>query len=215
MAGACRWALIGAVLVIVGVAPVVCFRASYAHAKRLREVEPGRFYRCGQLTAEGFAEVKERFGIKTVLNVQDDYPDPDVAQSFWDWRTVKEHELCKRLGMRYVTIAPDLVPRHKVGKERPAAVDKFLEVMDDESNYPVLIHCRAGLHRTGVLAAVYRMEYQGWSPAEAFRELKAHGFGPFACTAANDYVKQYVLTYRPGLRRPAEAAHARAGADRP
>ena len=210
MAGACRWALIGALVVILGVAPVVCFRASYAHAKRLREVVPGRFYRSGQLTAEGLAEVKERFGIKTVLNVQDDYPDPDVARSFWDWRTVKEHELCERLGMRYVVIAPDLVPRHLVPEHRPAAIDQFLALMDDEANYPVLIHCRAGLHRTGVLTAVYRMEYQGWSPAAAFRELKAHGFGPFACTAANDYVKQYVLTYRPGLRRPAETARAAA-----
>jgi protein tyrosine/serine phosphatase len=212
MAGACRWALIGAVVGIVGVAPVVCFRASYAHDKRLREVEPGRFYRSGQLTAEGFAEVKERLGIKTVLNVQDDYPDPDIARSFWDWRTVKEHELCERLNMRYVTIAPDLVARHEVPGRRPAAVDQFLALMDDESNYPVLIHCRAGLHRTGILTAVYRMEYQGWSPAAAFAELKAHGFGPFACTAANDYVKQYVLTYRPGQRRPAESAHARAPA---
>ena len=215
MAGACRWALIGALVVILGVGPLVCFRASYAHAKRLREIVPGRFYRSGQLTAEGLAEVKERFGIRTVLNVQDDYPDPDVARSFWDWRTVKEHELCERLGMRYVTIAPDLVPRHLVGERRPAAIDQFLALMDDEANYPVLIHCRAGLHRTGVLSAVYRMEYQGWSPAAAFRELKAHGFGPFACTAANDYVQQYVLTYRRGVRRPAESAHARAGAEGP
>ncbi len=215
MAGACRWALIGALVVIVGVAPVVCFRASYAHAKRLREVDPGRFYRCGQLTAEGFAEVRARFHIKTVVNVQDDYPDPDVARSFWDWRTVKEHEVCERLGMRYVTVAPDLVPLQLVGEKRPAAIEQFLALMDDESNYPVLIHCRAGLHRTGVLSAVYRMEYQGWSPAAAYRELKAHGFGPFACTSANDYVKQYVLTYRPGRRRPAESAHARAGGDGP
>jgi protein tyrosine phosphatase (PTP) superfamily phosphohydrolase (DUF442 family) len=215
MVGACRWALIGALVGILGLAPVVCFRASYAHAKRLREVDPGRFYRCGQLTAEGFAEVKERFGIKTVLNVQDDYPDPDVARSFWDWRTVKESALCERLGMRYVIIAPDLVPRQLVPDKRPAAVEQFLALMDDESNYPVLIHCRAGLHRTGVLSAVYRMEYQGWSPAAAYRELKAHGFGPFACTSANDYVQQYVLTYRPGRRAPAESAHARAGGDGP
>jgi protein-tyrosine phosphatase len=210
MAGASRWALIGALVVIVGVAPVVCFRASYAHAKRLREIVPGRFYRSGQMTAEGLADVHERFGIKTVLNVQDDYPDPDVSRSFWDWRTVKERELCERLGMRYVVIAPDLVPRRLVPEQRPAAIDQFLALMDNEPNYPVLIHCRAGLHRTGVLSAVYRMEYQGWSPAAAFRELKAHGFGPFACTAANDYVQQYVLTYRPGLRRAAGTVQARA-----
>ena len=57
-----------------------------------------------------------------------------------------------------------------------------------------------GTALTGVMTAVYRMEYQGWSWREALDELKAHGFGAFACTAANDYITQYVLTYRPGKR---------------
>ena len=84
--------------------------------------------------------------------------------------------------------------------ERPAAIDEFLDLMDDPDAYPVLIHCKAGLHRTGCLTAVYRMEYQGWSPGEAYDELKAHGFGDWVCTSANDYVNEYVLQYRRGLR---------------
>jgi hypothetical protein len=43
------------------------------------------------------------------------------------------------------------------------------------------------------------MEYQNWSHEEAYAELKAHGFGDWVCTSANDYVEQYVLAYR---RRP-------------
>ena len=77
--------------------------------------------------------------------------------------------------------------------------------MDDPANYPVLIHCKAGLHRTGVMVAVYRMEYQAWTSHEAISEMKAHGFGDFGATAANAYVTQYLLTYRRGLR-PAHAA---------
>ena len=77
----------------------------------------------------------------------------------------------------------------------------MLAVFDDPSNYPILIHCRAGLHRTGCMAAIYRMEYQGWTPERAVDEMRAHGFGDFACTAANDYVYQYVLTYRRGVRK--------------
>ena len=79
----------------------------------------------------------------------------------------------------------------------------------------MLIHCKAGLHRTGILTAVYRMEYEGWTPAQAYRELKAHGFGDWACTSANDYVNEYVLQYRRGLRheeseasRSSPAVHA-------
>jgi protein-tyrosine phosphatase len=73
--------------------------------------------------------------------------------------------------------------------------------MDDPDIYPVLIHCRAGLHRTGVLTAVYRMEYQGWDMPAALREVKRNGFGETTCTTANPYVDQYVLRYQPGLRR--------------
>ena len=69
--------------------------------------------------------------------------------------------------------------------------------MDDPANYPVLIHCRAGLHRTGVLVAVYRMEYDRWSPSEAVREMLENGFGRFACDESNEYISQYILTYRP------------------
>ena len=47
------------------------------------------------------------------------------------------------------------------------------------------------------MTAVYRMEYNGWTSAEAMGELKANGFGDFAANAANDYITQYVLTYRP------------------
>src|SRR5262249_1994024 len=91
---------------------------------------------------------------------------------------------------------------------RPPAIDDFLEVLDDPAAYPVLIHCHAGLHRTGILAAVYRMEHQGWTPAEAWQEMRAHGFGPWGGTAANDYVTQYGLNYRRGQRRPPASAQA-------
>jgi hypothetical protein len=76
---------------------------------------------------------------------------------------IKESALCRQLGVRYVHVAPDLLPRRVVPDSRPRAIDRLLAVLDDPTVYPVLIHCRAGLHRTGVMTAVYRMEYEGWS----------------------------------------------------
>jgi protein tyrosine phosphatase (PTP) superfamily phosphohydrolase (DUF442 family) len=209
-----RGILITALVVIIGVVPFVAFRAVYDHNKRLREVVPGRLYRSGQMTAAGFAEAVQRFHLRTIVNVQDDFPDPDIDESFWSTRTVKESDLCQGLGVQFRTVAPDLVRRRNVPAEHPAAIDDFLAILDEPANYPVLVHCRAGLHRTGVLIAVYRMEYQGWSVGDAWRELRAHGFGEWVCTASNDYITQYVLTYQPrghkqqarvrGLRLPGE-----------
>jgi tyrosine-protein phosphatase SIW14 len=200
MASVARWVLVGLLLVIVGVVPIVFFRFVYGDNKRLREVVPGRVYRSGQMTAEGFASAVKRLGIRTIINVQDDYPDPQLAQSFWSTKTIAESELCRQLDVRYLQIDPDLISRKLVPEHRPRSIEEVLRIFDDETRYPILLHCKAGLHRTGVLMAVYRMEYQGWSPRAAYDEMKSYGFGNWVCTAANEYVTQFVLTYRPGLR---------------
>jgi protein-tyrosine phosphatase len=211
-----RWALIVCIAFIVFVVPAVYYRSVYDNGKRLRVIVPDRVYRSGQMTAAGLTEAVHRLRIKTIINVQDDFPDPDLDRSFWDSRTTKESELCQQLGIRFVQLAPDLVSRRSVPEHRPATIDQFLGVMDDEHNYPVLIHCKAGLHRTGVLAAVYRMEYQGWSREDAYRELRAHGFGEWVCGPSNDYILQYVLTYQPGLRNGTRVVkHAQASPQLP
>jgi hypothetical protein len=195
-----RWSVVAALVVVIVVAPIVFFRCVYDTHKRLRVVDPGRVYRSGQMTADGFADAVERFHLRTILNVQDEFPDPDIALSFLSRRTVKESELCRQLGVRYVHLMPTLLPRRLVPEHRPPAIDQMLTILDDPATYPVLIHCHAGLHRTGILTAIYHMEYQGWTKDQAFLDMKAQGFGPWVCTSANDYVKQYVLTYQPRIR---------------
>jgi protein tyrosine/serine phosphatase len=195
-----RWILGAGIAGLLTVVPFLHYRAVYGHAKRLREVTPGRFYRSGQLTAEGFRDAVSRYHIRTIINLQDEYPDPDVRLRFFGNATIKESELCRQLGVRFVYLPPDLISRRQVPAHRPETIDRFLALLDQESIYPVLIHCKAGLHRTGVMTAVYRMEYENWSPGEAHRELKANGFGEFVSTGSNDYIKQYILTYRRGIR---------------
>jgi hypothetical protein len=192
-------ALIAGLVVLV---PVFYYRSVYTHGKRLHEITPGVFYRSGQMTASGFVDVIERYGIRTIINLQDEYPDPELPWHYFGGGHILESELCRRLNVRYVWMPPDIISKRKLAnKERPQAIDRFLAIMDDPANHPVLIHCRAGLHRTGVMAAVYQMEYQHYSPAAALRDLRDNGFGVFVSTGANDYIMQYILTYRPG-RRP-------------
>src|SRR5206468_4829000 len=94
----------------------------------------------------------------------------------------------------------DLLPPDTVPPGRPQAIAKFFDVMDDPARAPVLIHCRAGLHRTGVLVALYRMEYDGWSVYEALEEMRALGFGRMASYSPNEYIRQYLANYQPRSR---------------
>jgi tyrosine-protein phosphatase SIW14 len=196
-----RWGGGITLVVLLFAIPFFHYRATFERTKRLREVTPGVFYRSGQMTVEGYEDAVERLHIQTIVNLRDDAPDPDVRHSYLDARTTKESDLCRRLGVRWVFIPPDLIPKTRVPAARPAAIDRFLDLLDDRSAYPILVHCNAGLNRTGVIVAVYRMEHDGWTPLQAWDELKANGFGEFTSTADNNYITQYVLSYQPGQRR--------------
>src|SRR5437588_3953697 len=154
-----RWALGLAIGSSVAGVPFVYFRAEYAHAKRLREVTPGRFYRCGQLTASGLRDAIARFGIRTVINLQDEAPDPLLPDGYFRKKPeIPESAVCRERGVRYAVLYFDLLPRNRLLAERPAVIDAYLRILDDPDAYPILLHCKAGLHRTGELTAIYRME---------------------------------------------------------
>jgi len=55
-------------------------------------------------------------------------------------------------------------------------VIRFLEATTDPASKPVFFHCLKGEDRTGVMAAVYRIQVQGWSEEMAIAEMKEFGF---------------------------------------
>jgi protein tyrosine phosphatase (PTP) superfamily phosphohydrolase (DUF442 family) len=192
-----QWTL--AILMIVGLVaiPFAYYRWQYEHSKRLRVVVDGKVYRSGQLTADGLDDAIDRFGFRTIINFQDELPDPELKPG------LTESEFCRRRGIRYVFLPPDLRDHWLANNWQPDATTQFLAIMDDPASYPVLLHCRAGLHRTGILTAVYRMEYQGWSLLQAVHELEDNGFGRDPCSVRNDYILEYLLNFHPRRSRRA------------
>ena len=141
LAGVC-----GSLLAVAIIAPAVIYhRALYDHHKRLRTVTAGKMYRSGQLTAEGLHDAVTRFGIRTVINVMSEFPDPQLELNSWSRTTVPETSVCREHGVRYVHLNADgLRPDRNNPEAVPAVVDQFLQVLDDPASYPVLLHCRAG-----------------------------------------------------------------------
>jgi len=200
-----QWALaiiVGAAVIAV---PFVRYRMVYESEKRFREVTPDKFYRCGQMTADGLRNKIREHQIKLVINLQDEYPDPLLSEGYWDSPHIPESQVCTQEGAKFTFISwageRGLLARNEASPtHRPPVIDEFLKLCDDPSNYPILIHCMAGLHRTGALTAVYRMEYEGWSIADAVRELRANGYGDRKATKANDYIYEYLYLYEPRSR---------------
>jgi len=56
------------------------------------------------------------------------------------------------------------------------AIDALSSIRKAQQKGSVLIHCRHGQNRTGLVAALYRVIYQGWSKEEAMKEMR-QGFG--------------------------------------
>lgn len=176
--------------------PVALYRAQYIHAKRFREVEPGKLYRSGQMTAAGFRETIQKYDIATVVNLQHEEPDPLLADHWLGKGYVRESALCQQLGVKYVLLKPDVLPPGNTVDKEPPVVQEWLDLLKDE-NYPILLHCKAGLHRTGRLTAIYRMEKDRWTPGEALRELRANGYGFVAASEKDEFVVQFIQNYRP------------------
>src|SRR5947209_8377807 len=100
----------GALLVLMMViVPAVRYRQNYRYAKRLRTVTEGRVYRSGCLTAEGLRDALKKYAIKTVLNLQDESPDPPVPLHYFSFRTTPESEVCRSMGVKFLFLAVELV----------------------------------------------------------------------------------------------------------
>ncbi len=204
MRTALRWILGLCVGVAVIGVPSAYYRSTYAHAKRLREVAPKKFYRCGQLTASGFRDAFRRYDIKTVINLKQEAKDPLLPEEWQAKPTIHESAVCQSSGVAYVTLDGGVLDSLESDPNgRPAVIDDFLAIVDHPEKYPppYLIHCQAGRDRTGLMVAIYRMEYEHRSKADAVRELKANGFATFAATDGNVYIERFILQYEPGQRR--------------
>lgn len=81
-------------------------------------------------------------------------------------------------------------------------VRRFREVMADPHNYPVLVHCLAGIHRTGAYCAIYRMEFEHWTNAQAIEEVKAFGYTNLD---GEEDVLGYLEHYKPTWQAQEEA----------
>jgi tyrosine-protein phosphatase SIW14 len=159
------------------------------HYRNFHVVTPGKLYRSGQLDAEGLKDMVRLYDIKTIVCLRD--AESETSQQEEKWAAGQ--------ALNYVRIQQK--PWRPSAGFIPAeeGLRTFRNVMRDPRNYPVLVHCFAGMHRTGAYCAVYRMDFEGWTTRAALAEMRLMGYQ----TLDEDVdILDYLANYRPQPERP-------------
>ncbi len=140
---------------------VAAFVLDYEVQKNFAAVEPGKLYRSGQPRERQLESWIKQYNLKGILSLRHSMP-------------AYEKELADRYGVKVHRITFS-AKRGLTDQQWESA----RKILTDESNQPLLVHCRSGVDRTGLLSAFYRIEEQGWPLQKAFREMILQYHIPF------------------------------------
>jgi protein tyrosine/serine phosphatase len=116
-------------------------------------VKAGAIYRSAQPDWE--LHNLEKLKIKTVLNLRKSSEKDDVET--FQMRSIE-------------------VPLNVFDNIDATEFDRVIDTMNNSDLQPLLVHCRQGQDRTGVICACYRLRIDGWSLEEAEEEMQSYGF---------------------------------------
>jgi protein tyrosine phosphatase (PTP) superfamily phosphohydrolase (DUF442 family) len=124
----------------------------------LWQVAPG-LYRSAQPDAAGFQAVAG-MGMTAVLSMRQTVDDTALAQ-----------------GSGLVLYRVPMKSRYVAERGGARVVQAMRDLRDGMAKGPVLVHCHHGADRTGLICALWRILYEGWSRQSAIDELIEGGYG--------------------------------------
>lgn len=142
------------------------------------EVSAEKFFKSSALSADVLRETVKELNIKTVIDFREK-PD-EIAE---------ERAALEGTGVRHISLPTPQVPNEET-------VAKYLEILDDEDIYPVLIHCEHGYGRAELFSAIYRMEYMGWNNDDARAATRPALRLPFSSFAPDKDKGAYLVEYK-------------------
>ena len=116
-----------------------------------------RFFRGAQPLESDYQSLKD-LGVNTVIDLRND-------------PTAYEKAAVEALGMKYVSI-----PMSGWKSPKQSDVDTFLALVNNPETGKFFVHCKAGIHRTGVVGAAYRYTNYGWDYDKIYKEMKDYNY---------------------------------------
>ncbi len=159
-------------------------------------VDEGKIYRSGQPRIGDIKYIHEEYNLGTIFVL---YGSEDGEVK----KYAREHGI-KVVG---ISIPPGGVPTekqlnlwYKLAANRKIKRSQFSDILtewpDDDIlkirfPLPVLIHCKAGSDRAGVMVALYRIQFEGWLKEDAKREMIWHFHNPILNPRPFDLIDEF------------------------
>ena len=152
-----RWLIGIAVVVLAPALAVAFFLSTLQLFGNFDEVIPGEYYRSAQPTPERLAKYVKTYGIKTVLNLRG-------LNTKYQWYRDEVAE-AEKLGVKFVDF------KMSARRELTDAQTEQLITLLHDLPKPILVHCKSGSDRTGLISAIYLYKIAGRSEGEAERQI--------------------------------------------
>ncbi|QRM54607.1 dual specificity protein phosphatase family protein [Sinorhizobium sp. BG8] len=128
-------------------------------------VVPGELYRSGRPTSHELERYARVYGIKTVVNL--------LGRNEGERWYEEESEAAKRLGLKLLDFKMSSSTMLS-----PGQADQLVTLLKTAPK-PILVHCKAGADRTGLVSVIYSERIAGISEEIAERQLSLF-FGHFS-----------------------------------
>lgn len=185
MKGKTRW-LPWTLLVLVGLL-AAAFAWDYGVRKNFDTVVPGKVYRSGQPSQGQLDGWIREYGLRSILSLRFGVP-------------AYEEELAERYGLKLYHVPFSATKGFGEGQW-----EKIRNILIDESNLPLLIHCHGGGDRSGIVTAFYRVDVQEWPLEKAVREMILHYHVPLRYPALKKQLREEFEGISAGQASSAEA----------
>ncbi|QOY55221.1 dual specificity protein phosphatase family protein [Candidatus Sulfurimonas marisnigri] len=164
---------------------------------KFRTISENKVYKSGLIKPSKIESFLIDNKINTVINlldpgVQDSLNPAQQKHIDAEDEAITEVNRKNNLKIKHVNIPSGQVPTKKT-------LTKFFEILDDKSNYPVLIHCYHGVGRAKIYSAIYRIEYENWKNVDARDKtrLMVEGFGYKSSFADGKEKGDFLMKYKP------------------
>jgi len=148
-------------IVFLILAIVLVFVGKYVYDMNINHnfetITEGKVYKSGVIPPSEIESYVKKYHIKSIVDLRMPGTNDLVLNPEKPGELQEEREaVAKITGVNYFSNPSEQVPNQK-------NISIFTKIMDDKSNYPVLIHCYHGTGRAEMYSAIYRIEYENFT----------------------------------------------------